>query len=208
VNQGGKTVFLRSIGLAQLMMQIGLFVPAASFAGALCSGLFSHFGREEDKGMKHGKLAEELICLSGIVDRLRPDSILLFNESFASTYEHEASWLADQIFSALQKKRIRVFFVTHLSEFVADQGKEKSQKTLILEAERLDDGRRTFKMKPGSPSSTSHALDLFEEIFQNKMLTQPKGESADKRNGQLGPDRKGTDDGADSSRYQVRKGPG
>ncbi len=27
-NQGGKSTFLRSIGLAQLMMQCGMFVPA------------------------------------------------------------------------------------------------------------------------------------------------------------------------------------
>ena len=28
-NQGGKSTFLRSVGLAQLMMQAGMFVPAA-----------------------------------------------------------------------------------------------------------------------------------------------------------------------------------
>ncbi|MGC2397047.1 MAG: hypothetical protein WA579_13750, partial [Rhodomicrobium sp.] len=31
-NQGGKTVFLRSIGLAQLMMQAGMFVGAEAFS--------------------------------------------------------------------------------------------------------------------------------------------------------------------------------
>ena len=30
-NRGGKSTFLRSIGLAQLMMQCGMFVPAESF---------------------------------------------------------------------------------------------------------------------------------------------------------------------------------
>ena len=30
-NQGGKSTFLRSVGLAQLMMQCGMFVPADSF---------------------------------------------------------------------------------------------------------------------------------------------------------------------------------
>lgn len=37
-NQGGKSSFLRSIGLAQLMMQCGMFVGADTFAAGICSG--------------------------------------------------------------------------------------------------------------------------------------------------------------------------
>jgi len=32
-NQGGKSTFLRSIGLAQLLMQAGMFVPATKILG-------------------------------------------------------------------------------------------------------------------------------------------------------------------------------
>jgi len=46
-NQGGKSTFLRSIGLAQLMMQCGMFVPAESFCSNICDGLFTHYKREE-----------------------------------------------------------------------------------------------------------------------------------------------------------------
>ena len=35
-NQGGKTTFLRSVGLAQLMMQCGMFVTAELFRANLC----------------------------------------------------------------------------------------------------------------------------------------------------------------------------
>jgi DNA mismatch repair ATPase MutS len=42
-NQGGKSTFLRSIGLAQLMMQCGMFVPAVSFASNMCDRLFTHY---------------------------------------------------------------------------------------------------------------------------------------------------------------------
>ena len=41
-NQGGKTVFLRSIGLAQLMMQAGMFVGAEAFSANFASALFTH----------------------------------------------------------------------------------------------------------------------------------------------------------------------
>ncbi|MBI4318370.1 MAG: DNA mismatch repair protein MutS, partial [Chloroflexi bacterium] len=51
-NQGGKSTFLRSIGLSQLMMQCGMFAPAESFCANICDGLFTHYKREEDPTMK------------------------------------------------------------------------------------------------------------------------------------------------------------
>jgi hypothetical protein len=50
-NQGGKSTFLRSVGLAQLMMQAGMFVPARSFHSRVCDGLFTHFKRKGDTAM-------------------------------------------------------------------------------------------------------------------------------------------------------------
>ena len=59
-NRGGKSTFLRSLGLAQLMMQCGMFVPAESFRASVSRGIFTHFKREEDATMQSGKLDEEL----------------------------------------------------------------------------------------------------------------------------------------------------
>ena len=71
-NQGGKSTFLRSIGVAQLMMQCGMFVPAESFSANVCEGIFTHYKREEDTTMKSGKFDEELSRMSEIVTSLRP----------------------------------------------------------------------------------------------------------------------------------------
>ena len=69
-NQGGKSTFLRSVGLAQLMMQCGLFVAAEAFCSTVCDGLFTHYKREEDAAMQSGKFDEELGRMSDIVDHL------------------------------------------------------------------------------------------------------------------------------------------
>ena len=53
-NEGGKSTFLRSVGLAQLMMQAGMFVAAESFTGSVSTGIFTHFKREEDATMEKG----------------------------------------------------------------------------------------------------------------------------------------------------------
>ena len=139
-NQGGKSTFLRSIGLAQLMMQCGMFVPAESFCANVCNGLFSHFKREEDETMESGKLDEELSRMSRIVDSVTPHSMLLFNESFAATNEREGSEIGRQIVRALLEKQVRVFFVTHLFDFARGFYDRDRAGALFLRAERQANG--------------------------------------------------------------------
>jgi DNA mismatch repair ATPase MutS len=165
-NQGGKSTFLRSIGLSQLMMQSGMFAPAESFSSNVCDALFTHYKREEDATMKSGKLAEELSRMSDVVDHMTPNSLVLFNESFAATNEREGSEIATQITSALLEKRIKIFFVTHLYEFAHGLFDRKMQGAVFLRAERQIDGSRTFRLVEGEPLQTSYGQDLYKGIFQ------------------------------------------
>jgi DNA mismatch repair ATPase MutS len=165
-NTGGKSTFLRSVGLAQLMMQAGMFVPAESFSSELCDGLYTHYKREEDAAMESGKWDEELSRMSGIVDALRPNSLVLLNESFASTNEREGSEIARQIVSALLDNHVKVFFVTHLYQF-ARGAFEQNQKAVFLRAERLVDGTRPFKLIEAEPLQTSYGEDLYKTIFRD-----------------------------------------
>jgi len=164
-NQGGKSTLLRGIGVAQLMMQCGMFVPAQSFCSNVCASVFSHFKREEDTTMKSGKLDEELSRMSAIVDNITADSMVLFNESFAATNEREGSEIARQIVSALLERRIRVFFVTHMYELAHSLYDRKMKNAIYLRAERKPDGERTFKVIEGEPLQTSYGVDLYDGIF-------------------------------------------
>jgi hypothetical protein len=164
-NQGGKSSFLRGIGLAQLMMQCGLFVGAESFAAEVCPALFTHYRREEDATLTSGKLDEELGRMSEIVDDLGPNSMVLLNESFSATNEREGSEIATQIVRALVEGGVKVFFVTHLYEFAHGFFNRKLEAALFLRAERQADGTRTFRLVEGEPLETSHGGDLYREVF-------------------------------------------
>jgi DNA mismatch repair ATPase MutS len=178
-NQGGKSTFLRSIGVAQLMVQCGMFAPAASFSANLCDGLFTHYKREEDVTMKSGKLDEELSRMSDIVDHLTANAMVLFNESFAATNEREGSEIARQIICALLEKRIKIFFVTHLYTFAHSFVDRNMANVLFLRAERQADGGRTFKLVEGEPLQTSYGEDLYHMIFGGSAETPPAIVQAD-----------------------------
>jgi hypothetical protein len=164
-NQGGKSTFLRSIGLAQLMMQGGMFVGAETFCANACRGLFTHFRREEDSHMQRGKLDEELARMSQIVENLRPDCLVLFNESFAATNEREGSEIARQITSALLDRRVKVFYVTHLYAFAKGFHERPRVEALFLRAERKAGQDRTFRLRPGEPLPTAYGKDVYDEVF-------------------------------------------
>jgi DNA mismatch repair ATPase MutS len=164
-NRGGKSTFLRSVGVAQLMMQCGMFVAARRFDASLCEHLFTHYKREEDATMLSGKLDEELARMSAIVDRLTPKSLVLLNESFGSTNEKEGAEIARQVVDALIQGGITVYFVTHQYEFANALTLAGRADVLFLLAERRDDGGRTFKIVPGRPLPTSYGRDLYDLVF-------------------------------------------
>ncbi len=172
-NQGGKSTFLRSVGLAQLMMQAGMFVAAESFAGSVSAGVFTHFKREEDAAMEKGKLDEELERMSEIADRISPGALLLCNESFASTNEREGSEIARQIIRALTEAGIRVVFVTHLYDLAHGCYARNTGEALFLRAERQPDGTRTFRLSDGEPLPTSYGEDLYRQVFGTAYQTTP-----------------------------------
>lgn len=163
-NQGGKSTFLRSIGLAQLLMQCGVFVPAESYRSNVFDCVFTHFTREEDAEMYSGKLDEELSRLNSIVNRITPNSLLLMNEPFATTTERDGSRIAAEIISAFHESGVRVMFVTHLYEFSSYFYNMELEKAMFLRAERNVDGSRSFGIKEGNPLRTSFGEDLFREI--------------------------------------------
>jgi hypothetical protein len=183
-NQGGKSTFLRSIGIAQMMMQCGMFAGAESFSAEVCPGVFTHYKREEDATMTSGKFDEEMARFSAMADLLAPNSLVLFNESFAATNEREGSEIATQIVDALLERHIKVFFVTHLYEFARAMFARNSKEALFLRAERRTDGTRTFEMKPGEPLRTSHGQDLYRHVFHGSGEQQGVAPSPSPRTGE------------------------
>jgi hypothetical protein len=164
-NQGGKSTFLRSVGLAQLMMQAGMFVTASAFASSLSDGLLTHHKREEDASMNSGKLDEELKRMSEAFDHVGRHAFVLFNESFAATNEREGSEIARQIITGLAEHGARIVCVTHLYEFARAFVEDPPAPVLFLRADRTEDRARSFRLSPGLPLETSFGDDLYIGIF-------------------------------------------
>ncbi|RMB61657.1 MutS-related protein [Tessaracoccus antarcticus] len=150
-NQGGKSSLLRAIGMAQLMMGAGMFVCARSFRASVAAGVLTHFTRGEDTSLRGGKLDEELQRMSHLVDHATSDTLLLCNESFASTNEREGSEIGRHVISAMLDSDITVVLVTHLYELAEHLRADQHHRSRFLRTEPHPDGTPSFRMVPGLP---------------------------------------------------------
>jgi hypothetical protein len=113
-NSGGKTTYLRSVGLAQVMFQAGLLLPANAAKLSPVDALFTHFPALETR--QEGRLAEEAARLREVFEAATAESLVLLNETFSSTSSGEAIYLAQDVLCGLRAIGTRAVFATHLIE--------------------------------------------------------------------------------------------
>ncbi len=164
-NQGGKTTYLRSLGQAHLLFQSGLFVPAKYMELPIVDGIFTHFDKEEDSNLESGKFDDELRRFDIMISKLKPNSLVILNESFQSTDVHEGSKIGFEIIKALRDSDIRIVLVTHMYD-LAMLLKNEYKDSYFLRAERKDDGTRSYMLKEADVLKTSFAKDLYNKIFK------------------------------------------
>lgn len=109
-NNSGKTVFLRTLAFTQIFAQAGLPVPADEGEIALVSNVFTHFATGE-KAL--GRFEEEVADIAKIFDNMKPNSLILLNETFQSTSYKEIAEPFKDILDALNSVNVKTALVTH-----------------------------------------------------------------------------------------------
>jgi len=168
-NRGGKTTFLQSLGLCQILAQAGCYVPAEEASLTPADLLFTHFPSREEASWEEGRLGEEAIRLSGMFDRITERSLVLLNEALTSTSPAEGIVLARDIIRGLSLSGARAVFATHFHQLGLEteelsltpsdiNGREASRvDSLVAEAEERE---RTFNISRKPPEGTSYAEDI------------------------------------------------
>ncbi|HWG83971.1 MAG TPA: hypothetical protein VNT60_00710, partial [Deinococcales bacterium] len=173
-NGGGKTTFTRAVGLSQALFQVGLFVPAEEARLSPVDAILTHFPAEERPEIDAGRLAEESGRLSAIFRAATRHSLILLNESLASTSPGESLYMARDIARALKLLGARAIFNTHLHELAAGtddlNASTPGDGTIAsivagaeLEGDEDDAGarhRRTYRIRRGPPVGLSYAREI------------------------------------------------
>jgi hypothetical protein len=196
-NQGGKTIYTQAIGLAQVLFQAGLYIPAEAARMSPVDGVYTHFTTLEKADSGMGRLAEEARRLNEIFHSVTDKSLVLLNESLSSTSPGESLYLAQDIVRALRLFGVRAVFATHLHELAegvdlinADVTGDSRVVSLVAGVELAEDKEdiiddivpRTYKIKPGPPRGLSYAKGIaarygisFEQLTERWREQQEQG---------------------------------
>ena len=168
-NRGGKSVITCAIGLAQAMLQLGMFVPAASATISIADGIYTHFPTGADDTIDKGRLGEECARLRDIFHDVTKDSLVLLDESLSSTGSYEASYIAGEVLAGFSRIGCRCLFSTHLHELAAEIDNINAR-TAPDGGTRIDslvagieDGKRSFKIYRMKPDGKSYARDIADK---------------------------------------------
>lgn len=188
-NSGGKTTFLQAVGTAQIMMQLGFFVPADFYKASAASFICSLYAGNEDADTIYGKLEQELMAIKTAAGTIKEGSLLLMNEIFATTSEREGADIAAEVLHAFSHTHSHMIFVTHLKcladmvedkklaladgehavNYVTEQKEQTEQtggaETITETGADVKKIIKTYRIVKGRPEAGIFEKELFDKYF-------------------------------------------
>lgn len=114
-NMGGKTATLKTLGLAVLMHQCGLYVAAASARLPVVRDVLVDIGDEQSIEASLSTFASHLKHLRFVLRHAAPDTLVLIDELGSGTDPAEGAALAQALIETLLAQDARGIITSHLS---------------------------------------------------------------------------------------------
>ncbi|MCQ2515062.1 MAG: DNA mismatch repair protein [Ruminococcus sp.] len=166
-NRGGKTTITQAVGLAYLLAQNGIYVPASSMEFSPCDNIFTHFPADENDTVDLGRLGEESKRLADIFSEASKYSLILLNESLATTNVAEGLYIAKDVVKAMRYLGARSIFNTHMHDLARNLDELNSNTEGLSKVESMvtgvENGERSFKIFIAPPQGVSYAKDIAEK---------------------------------------------
>ena len=123
-NMSGKSTYIRSIALMQVMAQIGSFVPASYASFPISHQLFARVSTDDSIEANVSTFAAEMRETAFILHNVDKRSLVIIDELGRGTSTRDGLAIAIAIAEALVESRALVWFVTHfrdLARFMAER---------------------------------------------------------------------------------------
>jgi len=149
-NSGGKTRLLQALGLAQLLGQSGLFVPAAEARLSVVDGMFVSLVAHEEVDQAEGRLGRELVRIKAMFEHMGTSAMVILDELCSGTNPSEAIEVFSMVLRLLELKGPTAFITTHFLDYARELERDPPVHSLdFLQVEIDERQQSTYQFVPG-----------------------------------------------------------
>ncbi|ROT37153.1 muts domain V [Sodiomyces alkalinus F11] len=170
-NMGGKSTYIRTVALLQIMAQIGCFVPAHYAAFPIMESIFVRASTDDDLTANLSTFSVEMREMAFILRNITRKSLVIIDELGRGTSTRDGLSIAIAMAEALIQSRASVWFVTHfhdLAEVLVDRPGVMNLHLASRIESNPGDGiprmKRLFSVETGKTEDEHYGIMLAKQV--------------------------------------------
>ncbi len=162
-NMGGKSTYLRQIGLSVIMAQMGGFIPASYGKIGVVDQIFTRVGAGDNISMGKSTFMVEMLETANILNTCTPRSLVLLDEVGRGTSTFDGlsiAWAVAEYLVNKDNHRSKVLFATHYHELTRLEKLYPNVRNFSVSVKEVEGGILFLRKVIRGPANKSYGIEV------------------------------------------------